>query len=91
MGKAHSPKTSRAVNQPETGGRFDTAAVITTEPNELIADLPHHRMPVVLAPSAWETWLNPTTPMAELQALLRPAPPDVMGVRVAGPKEFTLD
>lgn len=75
---------------PETGGHFDTATVITTEPNELIADLPHHRMPAILAPSEWGRWLDPTTLMNDLQALLRPTPPEWMEVRAAGPKEFQI-
>lgn len=76
---------------PETGLRHDTATVITVDPNELIADLPHHRMPAILGPSEWGTWLDPATPMADLQALLRPAPSEWMEVRAAGPKEFALD
>jgi putative SOS response-associated peptidase YedK len=76
---------------PETGIGHDTATVITTEPNELIAELPHHRMPVILAPTEWATWLDPVTPVADLQALLRPAPSELMQARAAGPKEFSLE
>jgi len=76
---------------PETGIHHDTATVITTEPNELIADLPHHRMPAILAPSEWASWLDPATSVVELQALLRPAPSEWMEARMAGPKEFPLD
>ena len=32
-------------------------AIVTTEPNELCAQL-HNRMPVVLAPEAWPAWLG---------------------------------
>ena len=32
-------------------------AIVTTEPNELCAEL-HNRMPVVLAPETWPTWLG---------------------------------
>jgi putative SOS response-associated peptidase YedK len=76
---------------PETGIGHDTATVITTEPNELIAELPHHRMPAFLAPTEWATWLDAATPVAYLQALLRPAPSEWMEVHAAGPKEFQLD
>lgn len=75
---------------PETGIGHETATVITTEPNELIAELPHHRMPAILAPTEWAAWLNPATPVADLQALLRPAPSEWMEARAAGPKEFQL-
>jgi putative SOS response-associated peptidase YedK len=75
---------------PETGIRHDTATVITTEPNELVAELPHHRMPAILAPSEWTSWLDSATSVADLQALLRPAPSEWMEARMAGPKEFDL-
>jgi putative SOS response-associated peptidase YedK len=76
---------------PETGIHHDTATVVTTEPNELIAELPHHRMPAILAPSEWATWLDPAAPAADLQALLRPAPSELMEAQAAGPKEFRID
>ncbi|HEV2097509.1 MAG TPA: SOS response-associated peptidase family protein [Stellaceae bacterium] len=34
-------------------------AIITTQPNELCAEL-HNRMPVVLAPETWPQWLGET-------------------------------
>lgn len=75
---------------PETGIHHDTATVVTTDPNELIAELPHHRMPAILAPTEWATWLDPAAPAADLQALLRPAPSEWMEARAAGPKEFLI-
>jgi putative SOS response-associated peptidase YedK len=36
----------------------ETCTIVTTEPNELVAPI-HRRMPVILAPSAWEAWLDP--------------------------------
>jgi putative SOS response-associated peptidase YedK len=53
-------------------------AIVTTEPNELCAQL-HNRMPVVLAPDAWPTWLGeePAEP-AQLKSLLVPYPSDGM-------------
>lgn len=75
---------------PETGIRHETATVITTEPNELIAELPHHRMPAILPPSEWGTWLDPKMQMADLQALLRTAPSEWMDVRHGGPSDFEL-
>ena len=48
-------------------------------------------MPVILAPSEWGAWLDPATPGAGLQSLLRPAPSEWMGATAAGPKEFSLE
>lgn len=76
---------------PETGIRHDTATVITTEPNKLIAELPHHRMPAILGPSEWGTWLDPTTTPEALQAILRPCPSEFLEARQAGPKDFSLE
>lgn len=76
---------------PETRIHHETATVITTEPNELIADLPHHRMPAILAPMEWAAWLDPGTPMEDLQALLRPAPSEWMEARTGGSQGFALD
>jgi putative SOS response-associated peptidase YedK len=49
-------------------------AIVTTTPNELCADL-HNRMPVVLQPEAWPTWLGeePADPH-RLKSLLAPYP-----------------
>ncbi len=76
---------------PETGIGHDTATVITTEPNELIAKLPHHRMPAILGPSEWATWLDPAAPVGDLQHLLRPVPSEWLQARAAGPMNFSLD
>lgn len=76
---------------PETGIHHDTATVITTEPNELITDLPHHRMPAILGSAEWAVWLDPAAPEADLQALLRPAPSHLMEVVIRGPHDFTLE
>lgn len=39
--------------------RILTFSVITTEPNESLRNLPHHRMPAILKPSEIASWLNP--------------------------------
>ena len=49
-------------------------ASVTTTPNELCAEV-HNRMPVVLAPEAWQTWLGEeAADPQELKALLGPYP-----------------
>ncbi len=50
-----------------------TFTIITTTPNEAMADL-HDRMPVVIADDAWDRWLDPTIPdPTELRAMLEPS------------------
>jgi putative SOS response-associated peptidase YedK len=52
--------------------------IVTTEPNELCAQL-HNRMPVVLAPEAWPAWLGEEpADVPELKSLLVPYPSDGM-------------
>jgi putative SOS response-associated peptidase YedK len=53
---------------------IDSCTVLTTGPNDLIRPL-HNRMPVVLASSDYDLWLDPGVQEAELlQPLLRPYP-----------------
>jgi len=54
-------------------GPIETFTIVTTEPNDLVADL-HHRMAVVLAPDEEETWLRGDP--GEAAALLDPYPDD---------------
>lgn len=49
-----------------------SCTIITTTPNDLMATL-HDRMPVILAPEAYDRWLEPSlTEPAEVQGLLQP-------------------
>ncbi len=58
--------------RPQGDPRF-SAAILTTEPNALMAEL-HDRMPVILEPAALERWLDPSIrDLAGLEDLLRPA------------------
>jgi putative SOS response-associated peptidase YedK len=55
-----------------------TCTVITTEPNATLSAL-HDRMPVVLPPEAWDTWLDrDVTDIDVLTRLLVPAPDDLL-------------
>jgi len=56
-----------------TEKEIHSCTMITTEPNEVIAEL-HHRMPALLGPESWGIWLSPDTPQENLKALLRPCP-----------------
>ena len=58
--------------QPPDGEAIESCTILTTEPNELMRPI-HNRMPVMLAPTAYDQWLSPTFQQAEsLKALLRP-------------------
>ena len=76
---------------PVSGESHDTATVITVEPNELIAELPHHRMPAILSPADWSIWLDPTASKEDLQGLLRTTPSDWLEARAGGPQGFSVD
>ena len=53
-------------------------AIVTTTPNELCAEL-HNRMPAILAPEAWPSWLGEQpADEPQLKALLAPYPSDDM-------------
>jgi putative SOS response-associated peptidase YedK len=58
------------------GSEIDTAAIVTTEANERLGAI-HGRMPVVIAPESFDAWLSPATELAELHALLAPAPEEL--------------
>jgi putative SOS response-associated peptidase YedK len=53
-------------------------AIITTQPNELCAEL-HNRIPVVLKPEVWPAWLGEqSAAVDDLKAMLAPYPADEM-------------
>jgi putative SOS response-associated peptidase YedK len=56
-----------------TGELVESCTILTTEPNEKVAEL-HNRMPVVLDGGGVDRWLSRGRPEAELKALLRAAP-----------------
>ncbi len=57
-----------------------SCTIITGEPNEKMADY-HDRMPVMLPPSAWDTWLDPTfADLGRLQEFFVPAPSSLLEI-----------
>lgn len=57
-----------------------TCTIITGRPNEKVAEV-HDRMPVMLAPDAWGTWLDPNNHDLELLGkLLVPAPASIIAM-----------
>ncbi len=63
------------------GEWITSVTVVTTEPNDLIQRI-HTRMPVILAPAAYDLWLSPQErspqDLEDLTALLRPYPAEAM-------------
>jgi putative SOS response-associated peptidase YedK len=61
--------------QADAGETWETFSIVTTEANAKLRPI-HHRMPVIVAPDDYETWLtgNPD----DAGKLLRPFPPDDM-------------
>ena len=51
------------------GEPLDTCTIVTTEANALLGAV-HGRMPVIVAPEAYEAWLDPSTP--DVEPLLAP-------------------
>lgn len=64
-------------NSPE-GDPLKSACILTTTPNEIVKPI-HDRMPVILAPEDYDTWLDPAENKGEVfQPLLKPFPSDMM-------------
>jgi putative SOS response-associated peptidase YedK len=61
-----------------------SCALVTTTPNDLVREV-HDRMPVILPPSAFATWLDPRAEVDALQSLLAPYPADGMTMTPANP------
>jgi putative SOS response-associated peptidase YedK len=57
------------------GEAVETCTIITTNANELVGQL-HDRMPLIIQPSDYGSWLHASNPKAE--ALLKPFPSDLM-------------
>ncbi len=63
------------------GSEIRSCTIVTTEPNELLAPM-HNRMPVILQPEAYPTWLNAAEVKPDkLQPLLVPSPAAEMTIR----------
>ena len=55
-----------------------TCTILTVDPNATVAPV-HDRMPVIVGPSEWETWLDPSNEDLDLlRRVLAPAPDDLL-------------
>jgi putative SOS response-associated peptidase YedK len=62
------------------GSEMESMAIITTEANRTLAHI-HDRMPVILAPETWETWLDcKRIPPKDAAMFLQPAPVGLLEV-----------
>ncbi len=60
------------------GSYIQSAAIITTEANETMKPI-HERMPVILPPDIWQSWLDDSfQDPASLQAFLKPCANDIL-------------
>jgi putative SOS response-associated peptidase YedK len=64
---------------PQGQGEFDTFAIITVEPNELVEQTTRHdRMPLIVKKSDWQRWLEMGSYEQPPVDLLRPFPAESM-------------
>ncbi|MNY17416.1 putative SOS response-associated peptidase YedK [compost metagenome] len=72
--------------QAPDGTLLETATILTTEANALVRPV-HDRMPVILAPAAYEAWLDPRLrDPAALMPMLAPYPASEMRSYPVSPK-----
>ncbi len=75
-------RTWRSKEQPDE--RLQSCTIITGAPNDKIAEI-HDRMPVILPPSAWDRWLDPSFDDVDLLGeLLVPAPSSLLTLHPVG-------
>jgi putative SOS response-associated peptidase YedK len=58
---------------PDDGELLRTCAIVTTRANDLMTPI-HERIPVVLAPKDWASWLDPASGPGAAVRLLQPPP-----------------
>lgn len=68
------------------GEAFSSFTILVGEPNRLVATI-HDRMPVILDEDAYRSWLDPTTQVPDLAALLAPYPASRLVIERRGPKD----
>jgi len=76
--------------------RIDSCSIIVTDATEALRDI-HDRMPVILSPEHYDTWMDPgLTDPVQLKPLLAPYPSELMeaypvSTRVNSPKDNHAD
>jgi putative SOS response-associated peptidase YedK len=71
----------------KTGEVYSTFTIITTEANELLAEIHNSakRMPVILDKNTEKEWIDPETSASEAQSLLRPCPEEILSAHTISP------
>ena len=59
------------------GEEIETVAIVTTHANKKLKKI-HHRMPVILQPEDYDTWLTPANDTPKCHNLLQPFPSEPM-------------
>lgn len=72
------------------GDVLESCALLTTPANRLVAEL-HDRMPAILAPADYATWLQPEAGLGDLEALLGPLPDDALRFHPVSPRVNRAD
>jgi putative SOS response-associated peptidase YedK len=73
-------RDERVTDRDDPDAWLRTCTIVTTSANALLDPI-HERMPVMLAESSWDTWLDPRNrDVASLEAMLSPAPDDWLDV-----------
>lgn len=68
------------------GSEIETTAILTTAANPDLADL-HHRMPVIVEPDNWDTWLDPEQQRPRhLTHLTQPSPAGTLRKHPVSPR-----
>lgn len=74
---------------PDTGEVRRTFTIVTTTPNEVVAEL-HNRMPVIVPDESWGRWLDPRpAEPGELRAMLEPT--DAVALEIAPASRLVND
>lgn len=68
------------------GDLVQTCSVVTTNPNETLQSLPHHRMPAILRGDELLQWLDPRTESPE--SLLHPTPDGAIRGEILPAREY---
>jgi putative SOS response-associated peptidase YedK len=71
----------------DTGESFNTFTIITTDANELLAEIHNSgkRMPVILYNSGEKKWLDPSTSSADALSMLNPCPVEILKAHTISP------